>query len=128
MDREETMRTKIYVLGLACILLISCGEKFSSPTQPFDPPSDDPIISYFTATPSTIKLGEKSTLSWKVDNCTSVEIDGGIGEVSPTGSIEVSPLETTTYKLTALKVYIDEFTGIAGGGGAEKLRTVTVEK
>jgi len=122
------MRTKIYVLGLACILLISCGEKFSSPTQPMDPPSDDPIISYFTATPSTIELGEKSTLAWKVNNSTSVEIDGGIGEVSPTGSIEVSPLETTTYTLTALKVYIDEFTGIAAGGGAEKLCAVTVEK
>ena len=123
------MRTKIYALGLACILLISCGEKFSSPTQPIDPPSDDPIISYFTATPSSIKLGEKCTLSWKVDNCTSVEIDVGIGKVSPTGSIELSPLETTTYTLSTKNIYTDELTGnTVTMLGPEKLCTITVEK
>jgi len=123
------MRKKIYVVGLACILLISCGEKFSSPTGPTDlAERSNPIISYFTATPSTIELGEKSTLSWKVDNCTEVEIDVGIGKVSPTGSIEVSPIETTTYKLSAVNIYKSEFQEITVSSGAEKLCTVTVEK
>ena len=123
------MRTKIYILGFACILLISCSKHGGSPTGPTDLAArSKPIISYFTATPSTIKLGEKSTLSWKVDNCTSVEIDGGIGEVSPTGSIEVSPLQTTTYTLSALNKYKSEFQEVTVSSGAEKLCTVTVEK
>jgi hypothetical protein len=121
------VRIKTYVLGLACILLISCGQKSTSPTQPRDPQSLDPIISYFTATPSAIKLGEKSTLSWKVDNCTSVEIDVGIGKVSPTGSIEVSPLETTTYTIKAFYQEYDYEAHAYVGGGAEKICTVTVE-
>lgn len=123
------MRTKIYVLGLACILMISCTGKKGSPTGPTDlAEKSKPIISYFTATPSTIKLGEKSTLSWKVNNSTSVEIDGGIGEVSPTGSIEVNPLQTTTYTLSAVNIYRNEFQQITVSSGAEKLCTVTVEK
>jgi len=122
------MRTKIYVLGLACILLISCSEKSALPTQPLDPRTIDPNISYFTATPSTIKLGEKSTLSWEVNNSTSVEIDEGIGLVSPTGSIEVSPLKTTTYTLLAKNIRTDEESGALVGGSAIKLCSVTVEK
>ncbi len=121
------MRTKIYALGLACILLISCVKKGGSPTGPTDLPSNNPIISYFTATPSTVKLGEKSTLSWKVNNCTSVEIDVGIGKVSSTDSLEVSPSETTTYTLTANNTVYDEHTGILTMGSATKLCTVVVE-
>jgi hypothetical protein len=130
--REVLMRIKVYVLGLACILLISCTDKKGSPTGPTDlAEKSKPIISYFTATPSTIKLGEKSTLSWKVDNCTSVEVDGGIGEVSPTGTIEVSPLETTTYTLKAMnQEYIPQSQTYVtyATAGSEKLCTVTVEK
>ncbi len=121
------MRTKIYTLGLACILLISCGKKGGLPTGPTDPPSLNPNIVYFTASPSTIKLGEKSTLSWKVDNCTSVEIDVGIGKVSPTGSTEVSPLESTTYTLKANYQEYNYECQCYVGGGAEKLCTVMVE-
>jgi len=123
------VRAKIYVLGLACILLISCTEKKGSPTGPTDlAEKSKPIITYFTATPSTIKLGENSTLSWKVNNSTSVEIDEGIGKVSPTGSVEVSPLQTTTYTLTAKNRLTDENSNIYLVSSDEKLCTVTVEK
>lgn len=123
------MRTNIYILGLACILLISCTGKNGSPTGPTDlAEKSKPIISYFTAAPSTIQLGEKSTLSWKVNNSTGVKIDEGIGEVSPTGSVEVSPLQTTTYTLTATNLLTDENSGIQVSSGAEKLCTITVEK
>ena len=125
------MRTKIYVLGLVCILLISCGPDFKSkpPTAPLV--SQGPNIIFFTATPSTIKLGEKSTLAWKVDNCTSVEIDEGIGKVRPTGSIEVSPSVSTTYTLKAVYQeynYDTQSYVVYAGSGSEKLCTVVVEK
>lgn len=124
------MRTKIYALGLACILLISCDNKVVSPSGPLDLPSIAPNIVTFTANPTTIKLGEKSTLSWEVHDCTSVEIDEGIGKVSPSGSIEVSPEETTTYTIQALNQVYDyenqAYVTYMGYGGS-KTCTVTVE-
>jgi hypothetical protein len=59
-----------------------------------------PRIDSFTANPATIVSGSPSTLSWQVENATSVSISG-IGTVQPTGSQSVSPTQTTTYTLTA---------------------------
>jgi len=58
-------------------------------------------ITKFVANPSRIKAGESATLTWQVTNAKSVEISG-IGAVNESsGSIQVSPTVTTTYKLTA---------------------------
>ena len=133
MKKGTLMRTKIYALGLACILLIACNTESVTPGGPWVEPNpnvDPPTIVYFTANPSTIKLGEKSILSWEVHDCTSVEIDNGIGLVSSTGSIEVSPLATTTYTLEAKNYSLDsnKTDGIANMAGATKECTVTIEK
>jgi len=48
-----------------------------------------------------IVYGDSTTLSWSFVDATSVTIDNGIGEVSGSGSIPVSPTETTTYTITA---------------------------
>ena len=123
------MRTKIYILGLVCLLLISCGPDFKSkpPTAPLV--SHGPNIISFTATPTTIKLGEKSTLSWEVQDCTKVEIDVGIGLVRPSDSIEVSPSETTTYTLQASKTeYNSEIGAYVSYGGVTETCTIKVEK
>ena len=92
------MKVKIFTAMLLCLFLAFCKQG-GSPETPA-PPSY-PNISSFTANPTTIKRGTKSTLSWQVTNCTGVEIDHGIGTVSFTGSREVDPLDDTTYKLTA---------------------------
>ena len=60
-----------------------------------------PIINSFSASPSTITLGESSTLSWSVTDATSVTIDHTIGSVALTGTTAVNPTTTTTYTLTA---------------------------
>ncbi|MDZ7378509.1 MAG: hypothetical protein ONB06_04100 [candidate division KSB1 bacterium] len=61
-----------------------------------------PVIASFTANPSTIAAGQSSTLTWgAVTNATSVSIDQGIGGVATPGSTTVSPVQTTTYTLTA---------------------------
>jgi hypothetical protein len=112
--------------------LIACNTDPVAPGGPWNKPNpnlDPPNIVYFTANPSTIELGAKSTLSWEVHDCTSVEIDNGIGLVSSKGSIEVSPLATTTYTLEA-KNYVFDGTktdGTAQAVGATKTCTVTVE-
>ena len=61
-----------------------------------------PIISGYTATPTTIFLGESATLGWDIVDADTVEIDQGIGAVdSSSGSVMVTPAATTTYTLTA---------------------------
>jgi tetratricopeptide (TPR) repeat protein/predicted Ser/Thr protein kinase len=59
-----------------------------------------PTLGYFKADQNTIDDGQSATLSWQVNNATSVAIDG-IGTVSPKDSKTVSPDQTTTYKLIA---------------------------
>jgi hypothetical protein len=123
------MSAKIYILGLACLLLISCGPDFKAkpPTAPLV--SQGPNIVSFTANPTTIKLGEKSTLSWEVQDCTSVEIDAGIGKVNPTGSTEVIPSETTTYTIKANKSEYNSEQGFyVTYGEVTETCTITVEK
>lgn len=59
-------------------------------------------ITSFTASPATITAGQCTTLSWSVQNATSVAITPNVGNVDArTGSVTVCPTATTTYTLTA---------------------------
>jgi hypothetical protein len=60
-----------------------------------------PMVANFSARPSNIQNGDKSTLSWTVQNADTVTIDRGIGRVSVSGAMNVKPAETTIYTLTA---------------------------
>jgi peptidoglycan-associated lipoprotein len=53
------------------------------------------------ASPSTIELGEQTTLSWTTTDTMSLVIDSGIGNVADNGSLVVSPRDSTTYTATA---------------------------
>jgi hypothetical protein len=79
------------------------------------PSNPVPVISSFTASPSSITAGGSSTLSWSVTAATSLSVSG-IGTVSGT-SVSVSPAQTTTYTLTA--------TNSAGSATAQTIVTVT---
>ncbi|MEA3297290.1 MAG: hypothetical protein U9R56_05445, partial [candidate division Zixibacteria bacterium] len=59
-----------------------------------------PTIS-IEASPDTILPGETSILSWNASDADSCEITPDIGIVDVSGSIEVSPAESTQYRLTA---------------------------
>ena len=61
-----------------------------------------PTIQQFTATPSEIRAGNASTLTWSTLNATSVSIDQGVGTKPASGSVTVQPSVTTTYRLTAM--------------------------
>ncbi len=66
------------------------------------PATPVPTCAFFTAVPATIVSGASSTLSWSVSNAGLVVINNGIGNVATTtGTYLVSPLVTTTYRLTA---------------------------
>jgi uncharacterized protein YkwD/chitodextrinase len=60
-----------------------------------------PLISSFIATPSITTPGRPVTLAWSISGATSVTIDNGVGDVSGVTSKSVSPIQTTTYTLTA---------------------------
>jgi peptidoglycan-associated lipoprotein len=53
-----------------------------------------------TANPNAIVSGQASTLTWRTDFATDISIDG-IGKVDPSGSMKVTPSESTTYRLVA---------------------------
>lgn len=79
-----------------------------TPTRTLPPPplpvgcNGTPVISSFSASPSSISRGGSSTLNWgAVTNADSVEIDNGIGGIAAPGSRNVSPSVTTVYVLTA---------------------------
>jgi len=72
-------------------------------------------ITLFSATPAAIQPGQSSTLTWSVQNSTSVSISPTVGNVAASGSTSVSPTATTTYTLTA------------SGPGGTITATVTVQ-
>ncbi len=61
-----------------------------------------PIITSFTATPSTIFSPASSTLNWSVQNALAVFINGT--DVTALPSLSVTPAVTTTYTLVATNV------------------------
>src|SRR5438874_849283 len=58
-------------------------------------------IQQFTANPASIGSGSASTLTWNVKGADSISIDNGVGNVTASGTANVSPTSTTTYTLTA---------------------------
>ena len=53
-----------------------------------------------SASPSSISEGESSTLTWSSTGAQSATITPGIGTVPTSGSRQVSPTSTTTYRIT----------------------------
>jgi len=81
----------LFFILMVFILIIGCSGT----------PSAVPIVNSFLADPSTIMVGQSSTLSWSVTDATTVTIDHGVGTVALSGTTTVSPIITTTYTLTA---------------------------
>jgi len=110
-----------FAAAFTLVLAAGCHKKAAAPPPPPPPapvpaPANKPVINYFTAEPTTVSSGQPSSLRWSVTDATSVEIDNGIGQVSPNGRRAVYPTGTTTYNMTA--------TG--AGGTTEGSVTVTV--
>ena len=96
------------VLSISLLMFAAgCKKKQPVTTPPPTPaPAPQPkaekgpaaVINSFTAEPSTIIRGESSTLKWNISNASEVTIDNGVGRVAATGSRQVSPTSTTTYR------------------------------
>ena len=73
-----------------------------------------PLSVTLTANPANITPGQQSTLNWVSRGATSLTIDQGVGTFTqPTGSVPVSPTQTTTYNITATDAAGHTATGTA---------------
>ena len=110
-------RRSIPAIPLAILLaafVAGCGNKKApippppppavTPAEPAAPPAKPPVpvIAQFTAEPTSILIGQSSTLRWQVTgDVIGASIDQTIGTVQNTGSRRVFPSKSTTYTLTA---------------------------
>jgi peptidoglycan-associated lipoprotein len=117
---RERRTLVLSISTLALVLAAACHKKAAPPPPPPPAPQAEapakPVINYFTAEPTTITAGQSAQLRWSVTDSTGVQIDNGVGQVSPNGRRAVYPTQTTSYHMTA--------TG--PGGTAEADATVTV--
>jgi len=114
------------LLALVLIAFASGCKKKVPPPPPPPPPApaapapvarvEAPMISSFTAEPSSIERGQSSTLRWSISNATDMSINQGVGAVQSQGQRQVFPTSTTTYTLTAR----------GPGGNDSRAVTVTV--
>src|SRR6202021_667493 len=80
-----------------------CKKQVASPpphqTAPA-PTAAQPTVT-LNASPTSVKSGDTVTLSWTSTDATDLDIEPGVGKVTPQGSTPVNPTESTTYKITA---------------------------
>ena len=105
--KQNSMKRFVLVATVAVLVTASgCRKKVAPPTPP-PPPPPAPTAS-LTADPSSIERGQSTTLTWQTQNATEVSIDG-LGTVEASGSRQVTPPDSTTYRLVA-----------KGAGGAQE--------
>lgn len=89
----------IAVFSFALLLLLAgCKPKPKPVTAP--PPPPPAPTAQITANPTTIEKGGTVQLQWRTENATDVNIDG-LGKVDANGSKEVTPTESTNYRVVA---------------------------
>ena len=99
MNQRKTKWIALIIALVAILMLGACAKKAAPPPPPPAPPPPAPTAS-LTAEPSSILLGQSTTLTWRTSNATDVSIEG-IGPVQPGGSQVVTPQTSTTYRLLA---------------------------
>ncbi|MBI3406386.1 MAG: peptidoglycan-associated lipoprotein Pal [Acidobacteria bacterium] len=84
----------------------SCAKKATVPpppqtvaTPPVAPPARPTVT--LRASQTFIQKGESVTLSWSSTNATELNLTPGPGRISPEGSTQVSPSDSTTYSISA---------------------------
>jgi len=101
---QQQKRSLALLVGLLGVVLLAgaCHKKqvAAAPPPPPPPPPPAPTVN-LTAEPSTIERGQSVTLSWTSQNATDLTLDPGLGKVQAQGSTTVTPLDSTTYTLTA---------------------------
>lgn len=119
MQSSTVRRFLVFVSAFAVLAFVGACKKKVAPPPPAPAPAPAPAQPTVTlsATQTTIKSGESTTLNWSSTNATDLDLEPGVGKVAPQGSTNVSPTQSTTYTITA--------TG--PGGTADATQQITVE-
>ena len=89
----------LMLLSVLVLFAVGCKKKVPPPPPPppptptaLAPPSQAaPVISSFTAEPSTVEAGQSSTLRWAISGATDMSIDHGVGAVQSQDNGRFSP-------------------------------------
>src|SRR5437016_1299394 len=101
------------VVVLATFAAVGCVG--AGGTSPSSPPQSPQTSVRLAAQPQSISTGTSTVLSWQATNASTVKIQG-VGTFGPSGTVKVSPTQTTQYTAIA--------TG--PGGNAQSVVQVTV--
>ncbi|MHB8870915.1 MAG: hypothetical protein ACYC5G_00430 [Candidatus Doudnabacteria bacterium] len=82
------------------LLVDETGSVVAGITIPVTQGGNSCVLSNFTSTTLTITSGSSATLTWSAQNCSTLSIDHGVGDVSGLTSKTVTPTATTTYTIT----------------------------
>jgi len=99
---NATQRTGLTLFVVAICILTAVGMVLPAQAAIEDDETLLPEITSFTVSPVSIGSGSSALLTWDVENASSISIDHDIGGVSATGQMQVNPLYSTTYKITAM--------------------------
>jgi len=98
----------LYRVGLitmlaAAVFTFGCKKppKAPPPAPPLPAPAAARPTVTLQASPTTVKKGESSTLSWNSTDATELSIAPEVGAVTAQGSTKVTPSDSTTYTITA---------------------------
>ncbi len=98
------MQATLIVRTLLCLFValtvVACNGGGGSSPNPERPIVDDVTGVTFSAARQSITSGESTSVVWSVPNGTSLSIQPDIGTVQNSGSVLITPAETTLYTLT----------------------------
>jgi peptidoglycan-associated lipoprotein len=100
---RSSLRKLTMLFGLVTLVLIAggCKKKVAgTPPAAAPAPALQPTVT-LNASPSSVSPGGTVTLSWSSTNATDLDIEPGVGKVSPQGSTPVNPTQSTTFTITA---------------------------
>jgi len=99
--KHSRMKWITIVAALASLMVLATAgcKKKEAAAPPPPPPPPQPTAS-LTANPNSTQRGDSTTLTWQTTNATDVTLEG-IGAVQTSGSQQVTPTASTTYRLTA---------------------------
>ena len=98
--RKQNLAILIGMLGVV-LLVVGCHrQQVASAPPPPPPPRPAPTV-VLTAEPTTVEKGQSVALNWSSQNATDLDLQPEVGKVQATGSLSVTPEESTTYSLTA---------------------------
>jgi peptidoglycan-associated lipoprotein len=102
-SHRPVVRLSVLALSVLCVFAVACNKKppTAAPPAYTPPPAAVKPTASLTADRDSINKGESVKLTWTTSDANNVSIAPEVGAVTPQGSTTVTPLESTTYTLTA---------------------------